>query len=410
MATFELLKTTEHSIRLGRMTILRNHERKILNTPNCLACTARGSVPHLTPDSLREIPVEALEITLEQFLDVQPPPSSLFPNGAHKFFNLEEYLLFFDVRDPGELKKIPFNTDKFASVITSQGIRKITPDDYVKYVNSYNPEMFASLSDTITAESPSPKRIKKSVNRTLTWLDHALANIKEGIHVFGAVVGHDNHEERVRSAQETANRKVAGFVLNGHDLGNTSKERLDILKTSINHLPKDKIRIAYGIEKPADILRGILEGIDVFDASYPSKMTSAGKAFVFSLNNDKWDTDTGCSQHINLLEGQYRTDYQPFIQTCKCYACRNHTRAYVHHLLNAREMLANVLLMSHNLYHYSQFFKKIRESMEQDTFLQFAEQFLQRYGEEEYKNDHEVTLENAEFSINQNKTEHNSSF
>ncbi|CAG8433866.1 7003_t:CDS:2 [Diversispora eburnea] len=346
--SFELIVKSDRCFRLGRIICLRNKERKVMSTPNFLAYTVRGSVPHLTPDNLREISVEALEIPLENFLEIQPPPSSLYPHGAHKFFNFENLLLFFDIRDPGELKQVSFNTDKFVSVFTLHGVCKITSDTYVKYINSYNPDAVISLADMTTFQkTPGLKRIKKSVNRTLDWLDYALENIKEGIQIFGALVGHNNHEERIRSAHETANRNVAGFLLNGLDLGTTSRERLDLLKISISNLPDDKPRIAYGFENPVDILRGIFEGIDIFDGSYPSKKTEEGNALIFTLENEELinDDDTGKSLLLYLHDEKYKTDFRPLLSSCKCYACRNHTRAYIHHLLKTREMLATVLLM-----------------------------------------------------------------
>jgi len=162
-------------------------------------------------------------------------------------------------------------------------------------MNIYKPDIFASLADKITDEAPSLKRIRKSVDRTLKWLDEALSHVKvcqiyqsfrdpslnldyvikqEGIQVFGVVTGHDNQEERIRSAQETAKRNVAGtnhvnfnlhkqisivnldpsiligFVLNGNYLGNTSKESINILKSSIDHLPLNKPRLVYGLGTP----------------------------------------------------------------------------------------------------------------------------------------------------------------
>lgn len=166
---------------------------------------------------------------------------------------------------------------------------------------------------------------------------------------------------------------IIGFLLNGCGLGATSRERLDLLKVSINNLPNDKPRIAYGFETPGkkfsriisfikysscclrtilhiillvDILRGISEGIDIFDGSYPSKKTEEGNALIFTLENDDFTRDnTERSQFLCLYDEKYKTDFRPLLPSCKCYTCRNHTRAYIHHLLVAHEMLATVLLM-----------------------------------------------------------------
>ncbi|CAI2180070.1 7122_t:CDS:2 [Funneliformis geosporum] len=325
--SFNLIKTSEKSLRLGRLTLIKNHEQKVLDTPNCLAYTSRGCVPHLTPDNLSSIPLNgAIIVTLEHFIDVQPPPSTQFPYGIHKFLNFEEYIVFIDVHDPGNLKPKSNNTDKHVSVYTVHGVRQ--------------PDIFASLADNITDEAPSVKRVKRSVDRTLRWLDDAINHIKESTQVFGVLTGHKNQEERIRSAQETAKRNVAGFVLNGKCLGSTSRECIDILKSSINHLPSNKPRLAYGLGTPEDILLGVSEGIDLFDTSYALEMTNAGNAFVFSLDI-KDDIDSfNRQQIISLWDVNYRNDVRPLLAGCQCYSCKNHTRAYVHHLLNTHEMLA----------------------------------------------------------------------
>ncbi|CAG8581770.1 8052_t:CDS:2 [Funneliformis mosseae] len=385
---FNLLKTSEKSLRLGRLTLIKNQEQKVLDTPNLLAYTSRGCVPHLTPDNLSSIPlIGAINVTLEHFIDVQPPPSTQFPYGIHKFLNFEEYLVFIDVRDPGNLNLMSNNTDKHVSVYTAHGVRQVTSDSYIKYMNIYKPDIFVSLVDNIADEAPSLKRVKRSVDRTLRWLDDAIYH--EGAQVFGVLTGHKNQEERIRSAQETAKRNVAGFVLNGKCLGSTSRECVDILKPSINHLPPNKPRLVYGLGTPEDILLGVSEGIDLFDTSYVLKMTNAGNAFVFSLDiKNDLDSFNRQQQIISLWDINYQNDARPLLAGCQCYSCKNHTRAYVHHLLNTHEMLATVLLMSHNLFHYTKFFKDIRESINQDMFSLKVEQFFRVYsdGEKEQKN------------------------
>ncbi|CAG8504544.1 17090_t:CDS:2 [Cetraspora pellucida] len=362
--SFNLLKITDPRFRLGKIIFSRNKHEKILDTPNCFVYTIRGSVPHLTPDNLQTIPADAFGITLEHFLEVQPPSSTYFMGGIHKFLNLEEYPLFFDVRDSEKLQNISFGTDKYVPVVTSHGCRKVTLEEYIRYMNIYNPDIFASMTDLITVKNPGLKRVKKSVDRTLNWLDETLEHTKEGIQVFGVVTGYDKHEERERSAKETANRNVAGFVLNGFDLDMTSKERLDLMKISLKYLPRNKPR-----------------GIDIFNTSYPSDMTSLGHALTFLLIED--GIQHRREKFINLWDDKYRTDFKPILDECKCYTCQNHKRAYIHHLLKTHEMLATVLLMSHNLFHYLQFFKTIRKSINLNTFTNTAIQFINMYGSDD---------------------------
>ncbi|CAG8494059.1 5473_t:CDS:2 [Paraglomus occultum] len=368
----------EISLRLGRLSLAS----KILDTPNCILNTVRGSVLHLTPDNLRLLPFQAVGITLEQLypasLDVQPPASTKFPGGAHEFFNLQEYLLYFDIHDPVKQVKARINSDKFISVRTHQGIRQLTLANYLLYMNAYKPDFFAAFSDSLIQKNHGDKRVQKSVDRTLKWLDDTLDRMEEDANVFGMLGGHNIREERVRSAQETVKRNVAGFVLNVSDIGDTSEERLDLLRTSLNHLPQEKPRLVYGLGTPGDILRAVSEGVDLFDTSYPSEMADNGHAFTFKFATDSNVSDV-TTLSINLWDKSFARDFQPFVTSCECHACQNYTRAYTHHLLIAHEMLASVLLISHNLFVYGRFFERIRNSIKMKTFDEDMRQFLLRH-------------------------------
>ncbi|CAG8516606.1 3574_t:CDS:2 [Paraglomus brasilianum] len=367
------LLNNEISLRLGRLSLAS----KILDTPNCILNTVRGSVLHLTPDNLRLLPFQAVGITLEQFLDVQPPASTKFPGGAHEFFNFQEYLLYVDIHDPAKQIKARVNSDKFISVRTHQGIRQLTLADYLSYMNAYKPDFFAAFSDSLIQKNHGDKRVQKSIDRTLKWLDDTLDRVEEDTNVFGVLGGHGIREERVRSAHETAKRKVAGFLLNVSEIGDTSEERLDLLRTSLSHLPQEKPRLVYGLGTPGDILRAVSEGADLFDTSYPSEMANNGHAFTFKFATDSNASDMTLS--MNLWDKSFARDFQPFVPSCECHACQNYTRAYTHHLLIAHEMLANVLLISHNLFVYGRFFERIRNSIKMKTFDEDMRQFLHRY-------------------------------
>ncbi|CAG8451200.1 3406_t:CDS:2 [Ambispora gerdemannii] len=353
--SFNILKTTENSIRPGKLTL----REKTIKTPNCILYTTKGSVPHLTPDNLRHLPFGAVQVTLEQFVDVQPPPSIKFPDGIHKFLNLEDFLVYFDIRDPSKIQTSSFNTDHYVSVRTHQGVRKITADDYIDYMNIYKPDIVANMADILYSERPGQNRVRKSVTRTLQWLDELLNSkkltvdrrIQEGIHVFGALTGNQYREERKRSAEETMKRDVSDGVL-----------------------------------------AGIAAGIDLFDTSYPTKMADNGHALTFSLKHSQNQSDFEVSnsstsntipRSINLLDPQFKKDFRPFVPMCTCIACLNYSRAYVHHLVDTREMLGSILLISHNLLQYAQFFQDIRESIENGTFEKDAKMFKDVFGFEE---------------------------
>ncbi|KAI9244445.1 tRNA-guanine(15) transglycosylase-like protein [Sporodiniella umbellata] len=333
---------------------------------------AENSAHHLfrrAADNLKPLPIEFLQVSLEHFLEQkQKVPSLKFPNGLHSYLHLEDLLLLCDVRDPYQLGPVSIHTDQCVSVQTHAGIQKVTPELWAEAAHAYRPDVMAAMADTIGEVSMKSKRIVRSVDRTLRWLDDHLAQTKDlEIPVFGQLMGSNQPEERQRSAKETAKRKVQGFILNMTGL------EMDLVRASVCSLPEDRPRLAYGLSTPERILAGIKEGIDLFDGSYAYQLTQNHQAMVF-----QW----GQVHHtLNLLDTRFARDTDPLDAQCQCHACRRHTKAYIHHLLNAHEMLGPLLLMSHNLYQLEQFMADIRASMDNGSFQEKQSRFFEIYQE-----------------------------
>ncbi|RCH90211.1 Queuine tRNA-ribosyltransferase subunit qtrtd1, partial [Rhizopus azygosporus] len=327
-------------IRRGALQFTKKN--KTIQTPACLTYSLRGSVPHLVADNLKLLPIELVQISLEQFLEQKEPSSFKFPHGLHKYLHLENMLLFCDIRDPLKLSPVSFNTDKYLSVESHGGVRQVTPTLWAEALNIYRPDLIAAMADTVTDLEAKNKRIIRSVDRSLRWLDENLAKAKElDIPLFAHVLGHTNIEERARSARETAQRDVQGFVVNV--LGLNHDQIPTLIRATVDNLPQDKPRLAYGLATPEKILEGISNGIDLFDGSYAYKATQKGRAIT-----------------LNLWDPSFAHDFDPIDTSCGCNACsRPHTKAYIHHLLNAHEMLGPLLLMSHNIYQLDQFMAAI---------------------------------------------------
>ncbi|ORX91565.1 tRNA-guanine transglycosylase [Basidiobolus meristosporus CBS 931.73] len=374
---FEVEKEEER-IRQGILSI--NTSRAVsdlqVDTPNCLMYSHRGTTPHLTPDVVRSVPIRGIQVALCQLFDEFPPLSATFEPGIHKYLNLEDYLIFVDMLDPSELEETPFNGEKYISVKTYGGMRKITPEDYLRTINAYKPDIAAALADIVVDKNPTAKRARKSVDRSLRWLDAIIAQKQESINLFGVLVGSQYDRERQRCAEEVVKRDVDGYILEARsfDVSNEEKERL--LKISLDHLPRDKPRVGYGFSAPDDILTGITLGIDLFDSSFPYHATQKGLALIFEFGNQ--DAGSGDLTY-DLNDPKNKSDQQPLLEGCRCFACQNHSRCYTHHLINTHEMLASILLMVHNCHHYSRFFQQIRESIGNGTFKQKKANFLQIY-------------------------------
>ncbi|KAK9765157.1 hypothetical protein K7432_006751 [Basidiobolus ranarum] len=349
-----------------------------METPGCLMYSRRGATPHLTPDMARGLPNRGIQISLSHLFDELPPPSVNFEAGLHKYLNLEDYLVFTDVLDPSpELEQTPFNGEKYISVNTYGGIRKITPQDYIKTINGYKPDIAAALADIVVDKNPTAKRARKSVDRSLKWLDEIIAEKKENISLFGVLLGSQHERERQRCVEEVVKRDLDGYVLDVRGLDVEEEEQERLLKISLDHLPRDKPRVGYGFSSPDGVLRGISLGIDIFDSTFPYAITEKGHALMFEFGNQE-DKNSGQLVY-DLWDPKNKTDQGPFLEGCQCFACQNHTRCYTHHLLNTHEMLASVLLMTHNFHHYLRFFEEIRSSIKNDTFTQKQADFLLKY-------------------------------
>ncbi|NP_001392346.1 queuine tRNA-ribosyltransferase accessory subunit 2 isoform 4 [Mus musculus] len=285
----------------------------------------------------------------------------------------------------------------------------MTVSKFMAIQEALQPDWFQCLSDgeASCAETTSIKRARKSVDRSLLFLDSCLrlqeeSEVLQKSVIIGVIEGGDVMEERLRSARETAKRPVGGFLLDGFQGDPAVTEtRLHLLSSVTAELPEDKPRLICGVSRPDEVLECIERGVDLFESFFPYQVTERGCALTFTfdcqlnpeetllqqngiqekikgLDQAKKIEATGCNQEmtsfeINLKEKKYQEDFDPLVRGCSCYCCKNHTRAYIHHLLMTNELLAGVLLMMHNFEHYFGFFCSIREALKNDTLAQLKE-------------------------------------
>uniref|UniRef100_G3SVF1 Queuine tRNA-ribosyltransferase accessory subunit 2 n=1 Tax=Loxodonta africana TaxID=9785 RepID=G3SVF1_LOXAF len=338
-----LTKVT-NGCRLGKIKNLGRTGDHTMDIPGCLLYTRTGAAPHLTHHTLRNIhglPAMA-QLTLSSLAEHHEALAE-YKEGVGKFIGMPESLLYCSLHDP--VSPCP------AGYITN-------------------------------------KVLQKSV-------------------IIGVIEGGDVMEERLRSARETAKRPVGGFLLDGFQ-GNlmTLETGLHLLSSVTAELPEDKPRLICGVSRPDEVLKCIERGVDLFESFFPYQVTERGCALTFSfdfqpnpeetllqqngteeeikyLDQTKKIKTTDCTQEmtsfeINLKEKKYQEDFDPLVRGCSCYCCKNHTRAYIHHLLVTNELLAGVLLMMHNFEHYFGFFHSIREALRSDRLAQLKELILRQ--------------------------------
>lgn len=388
--------------RLGVLTNLGKNGDKTLEVPGCLLYTRCGSAPHLTHETLETIEkIPAVtQLTLSTLAEYHEVLEE-YKEGAGKFIGMPDSVLYCSLQDPAAPCPPGFITNKTVSVWGSGGRMEMTASKFMALQEVVRPDWFQSMADGETVqEDTSKKRVRKSVDRTLAFLDECLqlqqkSQDLQGVEVLGVVEGGDILEERTRSAKETAKRPVGGFVLDGFQGDAMTRElRLKLISSVTAELPDHKPRLIQGIGRPNEVLDCVEAGVDLFESFFPYQVTERGCALSFRFRyqldpetqvlerngaqvneepraekdsdvSDKEEKEPMTPFEMDLKSKRYREDFGPLVQGCSCYCCRNHTRAYVHHLLLTNELLSGVLLMIHNFQHYFGFFHSLRQALQE---------------------------------------------
>jgi queuine tRNA-ribosyltransferase len=228
--------------------------------------------------------------------------------------------------------------------------------------------------DECTSPTETYEYQKESLVRTHKWAQESLEVHTEldpeGMQaLFGVVQGAQFEDLRKLSAQELANMKSSnGREFEGFGIGGSFSK--DDMTTAVDWvtkvLPTEKPRHLLGIGEPLDLFMGVEQGIDFFDCVAPTRMARHGTVY----------TNDG---RLNLMNEKCTTEMAPIDLQCKCYTCKNFTQSYVAHLFRAKEMLAATLASIHNMHFINNLVMKMRESILNDTFVEYKKEFLKRY-------------------------------
>lgn len=217
--------------------------------------------------------------------------------------------------------------------------------------------------------------IRKSVERTTRWLARCQAEMKRlnsledtiNPHqlLFGINQGGVLPDIRMEHAKVIRDMDLDGYAVGGLAVGESHEEMYGVLDVTTPLLPVDKPRYLMGVGTPANILEAVDRGIDFFDCVYPSRNGRHGHVY----------TDYG---KLNLFNAKYELDERPIQEGCDCPACRRYSRAYIRHLLKAKEMLGMRLCVLHNLHFYNTMMAEIRQAIEEDRYSAYKKDKLDR--------------------------------
>ncbi|XP_015182893.1 PREDICTED: queuine tRNA-ribosyltransferase subunit QTRTD1 homolog [Polistes dominula] len=387
---FILDSLTHCAPRIGTLKDFERLPSAVFETPLLLIYTKRGSVPHLTKDVFKTVTKQQhlLSISLPSTLKMEECIKKLNVSFA-EFVSMKEYINFLSIQDPTETTPLGFQQADSISVWSREGRSIFTADKYMDLVESFEPDLYVALCDGNKHDSK--KRISKAMCRSKTLTDqclrrHAASNKLKSKSILGAVEGGYDLQIRKESVEYLIDKPLAGFVIdglhqNGPDVKDIQLKQIkNVIEHTINLLPADKLRVSLGCWNPLVTLELINLGIDIFDSSYPYIITERSEALTFLCDHDSCKN---ISHVLNFSEKSYKDDFSPICEHCECLTCKNHTRAYLHHLQMTKELLGMVLLMIHNMHHYIEFFKLIRQSIKEDKFNQFREKINLKFTKED---------------------------
>lgn len=293
--------------------------------------------------------------------------------GLHKFMNWDRPILTdsggFQVFSLAGLRKIKEEGVTFQSHIDGHKIF-MGPEESIQ-IQSDLASTIAMAFDECPPSRADEDYIRRSVERTTRWLIRCrremerLNRLPDTINkeqlLFGIDQGGVVDEIRIRHAQEISSLDLDGYAIGGLAVGETHEEMYHILDVTVPHLPKDKPTYLMGVGTPINILEAVDRGVDFFDCVYPTRNGRHGHAY----------TSHG---RMNLFNQKYELDPRPIEEGCGCPACRSYSRAYIRHLLKAKEMLGMRLCVLHNLYFYNTMMEEIRQAIEEQRYKAYKEQ------------------------------------
>ena len=295
--------------------------------------------------------------------------------GLHKFMSWNKPILTdsggFQVFSLATLRKIKEEGVYFRSHVDGRKIF-MGPEESMQ-IQSNLASTIAMAFDECPSSVAERSYVRASVDRTTRWLARCQAKMRELNQredtinkqqlLFGINQGAIYADIRVEHGKQIREMELDGYAVGGLAVGESHEEMYHILEEVVPYLPQDKPTYLMGVGTPANILEGVERGIDFFDCVYPSRNGRHGHVYT---NRGK----------LNLLNAKYELDDRPIQEGCGCPACRRYSRAYLRHLLKAKEMLGMRLCVLHNLYFYNHLMEEIRDALDQGRFAAYKKEKL----------------------------------
>ena len=359
------LGATDGAARVG---ILRMARGSVL-TPAFMPVGTAATVKAMLPESVAQT---GADIVLANTYHVMLRPGAeriAKLGGLHKFMNWPWPILTdsggYQVMSLSSLRDISEEGVRFRSHI--DGTEHFLSPERAMEIQRLLGSDIQMVLDECPAYPSTDAEIEESLALSMRWARRSKATFGAGSGAcFGIVQGGIYPHLRQRSVHELMEIGFDGYAVGGLAVGEGQGAMFDVLDATIPHLPADRPRYLMGVGKPDDIVGAVLRGIDMFDCVLPTRSGRNGQAFT-------WDGA------FNLRNARHADDDTPLDPSCACPACRGYSRAYLHHVVKANEIIASMLLTWHNLYFFQDLMRALREAVSHRMTAEFASRFRKRY-------------------------------
>ena len=359
---FTLHKTSQGA---RRGTVVLNHG--VVETPVFMPVGTYGSVKAMSPVELNEIGAQIVlgntfHLWLRPGLDVIEAHQ-----GLHRFMGWDKPILTdsggFQVFSLGALRKITEEGVKFQSPVNGDKLF-LTPEESMRIQTVLNSDV-VMIFDECTPYPADEREAAISMRLSQRWARRSrdeFDRLQNPNALFGIVQGGMHERLRDESLAGLTDIGFHGYAIGGLSVGEPKEDFARVLAYTAPKLPVDKPRYLMGVGTPEDLVYGVSHGVDMFDCVMPTRNARNGWLFT------RWGD-------AKIKNARYRADNRPLDESCACYACRNFSRAYLHHLFRAGEILGARLNTIHNLYYYQWLMAEMRQAIEADAFPAFVSRF-----------------------------------
>ena len=337
-----------------------------IKTPAFMPVGTAATVKAMLPESVRSTGADIL-LGNTYHLMLRPTAERISElGGLHKFMNWERPILTdsggFQVMSLAELRKLSEEGVTFKSHI--DGSRHIlSPERSMEIQKMLGSDIVMCFDECPALPAPYEK-IAESMQLSMRWAQRSRDAFgdRPGYALFGIQQGGLENDLRAESAEILHSIEFDGYAIGGLAVGEGQEAMFRVLDFAPDMLPADKPRYLMGVGKPSDIVGAVKRGIDMMDCVLPSRSGRTGQAF----------THRGV---VNIKNARHQNDPRPLDASCQCPACKNYSRAYLHHVFKSQEIISSMLLTWHNLHYYQDLMEKIREAILDQNFAEFELEF-----------------------------------